>query len=475
MYCVKCKKKTNTTSEKLVTTTNNRTMKRGSCAVCGTTKTQFIANPKGEGILNRMINSLPVEMHLLGHNFTGPGTKLNKRLNADLTPKAWSKPINRIDKAAYHHDICYLKNNDTETRNRVCDKNMLEEMKNIYNPSLRERMERGLVSTLIGTKKRFGWGVVNGTGYNVKKKKFSVLAEELHKPVKRKFRKRRVLVSGIDKIWAADLADMKALSKENEGYKFLLLVIDTFSKYGWIVPLKNKKGETIVKALKEIFKESGRRPDKLWTDKGREFFNKDVRDLVYLYATENEEKSSIAERWIRTMKEKMFKYFTDNNTYNYIDALPELVEDYNNTVHSSTKLTPTDASKEENELKVWRNLYPDRYKTSRLNPKFSVGDKVRITKKKKDFEKGYTARWTEEIFTIKEIRETNPITYKLKDLKGEEIEGTFYEPELQKTEQQIYRIEKIIKKEKGRSFVKWKGYPDKFNSWVDNKDLIDLN
>ena len=283
------------------------------------------------------------------------------------------------------------------------------------------------------------------------------------------------MVNGIDKIWAADLADMRALSKENDGYNFLLLVIDTFSKYGWIVPLKDKKGETIVNALKEIFKESGRRPDKLWTDKGREFFNKDVRDLVYLYATENEEKSSIAERWIRTMKEKMFKYFTDYNTNKYIDVLPELVEDYNNTVHSSTKLTPTDASKEENELKVWSNLYPDRYKTSRLNPKFSVGDKVRITKKKTVFEKGYTTRWTEEIFTIKEIRETNPLTYKLEDLQGEEIEGTFYEPELQKTEQQIYRIEKIIKKEKGRSFVKWKGYPDKFNSWVDNKDLINLN
>ena len=302
-----------------------------------------------------------------------------------------------------------------------------------------------------------------------------MLAEELHKPVIRKFRKRRVLVSGIDKIWAADLADMQALSKENEGVNFLLLVIDTFSKYGWIVPLKNKKAQTIVKALKEIFKESGRRPDKLWTDKGTDFFNKDVRDLVYLYATENEEKSSIAERWIRTMKEKMFKYFTDNNTNKYIDVLPDLVEDYNNTVHSSTKFTPVEASKKENELKVWRNLYPDRYKTSRLNPKFSVGDEVRITKKKTVFEKGYTTRWTEEIFTIKEIRETNPITYKLEDLQGEEIKGTFYEPELQKTEQQIYRIEKVIEKEKGRSFVKWKGYPDKFNSWVDNKDLIDLS
>ena len=311
------------------------------------------------------------------------------------------------------------------------------------------------------------------------KKKFSVLAEELHKPVKRKFRKRRVLVSGIDKIWAADLADMTAFKDYNDGYTFLLLVIDTFSKYGWIIPLKNKKGETMVKAFKTIFEE-GRTPGKLWTDKGTEFYNKNMNDLrklydIELYSTENEEKSSIAERWIRTMKEKMFKYFTDYNTNKYIDVLPDLVEDYNNTVHSSTKLTPIEASKEKNELKVWRNLYPDRYKTSRLNPKFSVGDEVRITKKKKVFEKGYTTRWTEEIFTIKEIRETNPITYKLEDLQGEEIKGTFYEPELQKTEQQIYRIEKIIKKEKGRSFVKWKGYSDKFNSWVDNKDLIDLN
>ena len=472
MYCVKCKKKTNTTSEKLVTTSNNRTMKRGNCSVCGTTKTQFVKSSKGGSILNKMINSLPVEMHLLGHNFTGPGTKLNKRLNADLTPKEWSKPINRIDKAAYHHDICYLKNNDTATRNSVCDKNMLEEMKNIYNPSLRERMERGLVSTLIGTKKRFGWGVTTGTGY-IKKKKFSTLAEELHRPIKRKFKKRRVIVNGIDKIWAADLADMTAFKDYNDGYTFLLLVIDTFSKYGYLIPLKNKKGETVADALKDIFKK--RKPEKLWTDKGREFYNKDVKDLVELYSTENEEKSSIAERWVRTIKEKMWKYFTDNNTYKYIDALPDLVEDYNNTVHSSTKLTPKEASKKKNELTVWRNLYPDRYKKYNITPKFSVGDEVRITKKKKVFEKGYTTRWTEEIFTITEVQNTNPVTYKLADLQGEEIKGTFYEPELQKTEQQIFRIEKVIKKENDKSLVKWKGYSDKFNSWVDNKDLIDLS
>ena len=225
--------------------------------------------------------------------------------------------------------------------------------------------------------------------------------------------------------------------------------------------------------MKTIFEE--RKPEKLWTDKGKEFYNKDVKDLVEIYSTENEEKSSVVERWIRTIKEKMWKYFTDNNTYTYIDIYPDLVEDYNNTKHSTIKMTPVEASKKKNELTVWRNLYPDRLKIHDLRPRFSVGDEVRISKKKKTFEKGYTTRWTEEIFTITKIQNTNPITYKIADLKGEEIDGTFYEPELQKTSQQVFRIEKVIEKGKNKSLVKWKGYSDKFNSWVDNKNLIDLS
>ena len=331
MYCVKCKKVSDTSNEELTTTKNNRRMKRGTCVVCGKTKTQFVKSSKGGSILNKMINNLPVEMHLPGHNFTGPGTKLNKRLNSDLTPKKWSKPINRVDKAAYNHDICYLKNNDTATRNAVCDKNMLKELKDIYNPTIRERMERGLVSSLIGTKARFGWGI--------NKKKASSLAEELHKPIKRKFKKRRVLVNGIDKIWAADLVDMQAFSKLNHGVKYLLAVIDILSKYGWLIPLKDKTGKSVASALKTIFKE--RKPEKIWVDKGKEFYNKDVKDLVELYSTENEEKSSVVERWIRTMKEKMWKYFTDKNTNIYIDILPSLVKDYNNTRHSSIKMAPS--------------------------------------------------------------------------------------------------------------------------------------
>ena len=213
------------------------------------------------------------------------------------------------------------------------------------------------------------------------RKKTSTLADELHKPARKKFKRRRVLVSGIDKIWAANLADMKEFSKDNRGVTYLLCVIDIFSKYGWLVPLKDKTGKSFASALRVIFEE--RKPEKMWVDKGKKFYNGDVKSLIELYSTENEEKSSVVERWIRTMKERMWKYFTDNNTNVYIDILPDLVEDYNNTKHSSIKMTPVEASMKKNELAVWRNLYPDRLKPVKVTPKFSVGDKVRITKKKK--------------------------------------------------------------------------------------------
>ena len=192
---------------------------------------------------------------------------------------------------------------------------------------------------------------------------------------------------------------------------------------------------------------------------------------VELYSTENEEKSSVAERWNRTMKEKMFKYFTANNTNKYIDVLDDFVERYNNTRHSSIKMTPVEASRKEKEVRVYRNLYPDFTRRPR-RAKVKTGDKVQILKKKGLFEKGFTPNWTEEVFAVSKIQRTNPVTYKITDLNGEEIQGTFYEQELQKASQEVYRIEKIVKKDKTRSLVKWRGYPENFNSWVDNKDLI---
>ena len=175
------------------------------------------------------------------------------------------------------------------------------------------------------------------------------------------------------------------------------------------------------------------------------------------------------------MKEKMWKYFSAHSTNVYINVLPDLVREYNNTRHSSIKMTPTKASKKENELRVWRNLCPNHLEIKDIKPKISVGNKVRISKKKKTLEKGYTTRWTEEIFTIAEVKRTSPVTYRITDLNGEEITGTFYEPELQKTSQELFRIEKVIKRGKKKSLVKWKGYYDDFNSWVDNKDIVNIS
>ena len=140
------------------------------------------------------------------------------------------------------------------------------------------------------------------------------LADELHQPIKRNFTRRRVIVNGIDKIWCSDLVEMQQFSKWNKGYRYLLMVLDLFSKYGWIVPLKDKKGETVIEAFKTIFEES-RKPQYLWTDKGNEYYNKHMRDLlqkhnITLYSTEKEEKSSVCERWNRRIKTKMWKEFT---------------------------------------------------------------------------------------------------------------------------------------------------------------------
>jgi len=217
-----------------------------------------------------------------------------------------------------------------------------------------------------------------------------------------------------------------------------------------MIPLKNKTGTEVASALQKVFKE--RKPEKLWVDKGKEFYNKHVRQLVELYSTENKEKSNVVERWNRTMKDKMFKYFTANSTMKYIDIVDEFVNRYNNTVHSSIKMTPTEASKKENKNEVWRNLYGDYSPPERKKLKFSIDDNVRITKKKSIFEKGYTPRWTEEVSVVSEVRYTDPITYKLKDFNGEEINGSFYEQELQKTTQEMFRIEKVIRR-KGDKFL----------------------
>ena len=279
------------------------------------------------------------------------------------------------------------------------------------------------------------------------------IAKELHKPITRNFRKRRVISYGVDKVWAADLVEIQKYSKWNKGIKYLSMVIDIFSKYGWIEPLKDKETESVSLAFDHIFKKSKRKPEKLWTDKGSEFISKHFKEClkknkIILYHTQNEEKSSIVERWNKTMKNKMWKIFSANNNTVYWDKLDKLVDDYNNTCHSSIKMTPTEASLKENEKKVFANLYGDLIYLKPKKPKFSIGDKVRISKyKRRVFDKGYTPNWTEELFVVDKVMLTKPVTYRIIDLLGEKVEGSFYEKELQKAKQQTFRIEKIIRRD----------------------------
>ena len=262
----------------------------------------------------------------------------------------------------------------------------------------------------------------------------------------------------------------------------MLTVIDVFSKYGWIVPLKDKKTESVSTAFDLIFKKSKRKPEKLWTDKGSEFISKHFKDFlkrhhITLYHAQNEEKSSVVERWNRTMKNKMWKMFSANNNTVYWDKLDKLVDDYNNRKHSSIKMSPREASKKKNEKQVFTNLYEDEIFLKPKKPKCLIGDKVRLSKyKRRVFDKGYTPNWTEEVFVIEKGNSTKPVTYNVVDLVGEKVEGSFYEKELQKAKQQTFRIEKVVRRDnkKKKALVKWKGYSDKFNSWVSFKDLIDF-
>ena len=158
MYCLKCRRVIEIENITTATSRNDRLMRRGHCITCGT-KTQSIKNDAtGGSFLNTLVNKLTFEMHLPGHNFTGPGTKLYKRLNTDGTPKEWSIPINRVDNAAYHHDLWYSKRDDTKTRNEVCDKTMLGALSGTVNPTLRERIDKSIVGKLIKAKVNFGLG-----------------------------------------------------------------------------------------------------------------------------------------------------------------------------------------------------------------------------------------------------------------------------------------------------------------------------
>ena len=183
-----------------------------------------------------------------------------------------------------------------------------------------------------------------------------------------------------------------------------------------------------------------------------------------MHSTNNEGKSVAAERFVRTLKNKIYKYMTSISKNVYIDKLDDTVNEYSNTYHRTIKMKPIDV-KDSTYINIDKEVNDN-------GPKFKVGDHVKISKYKNLFAKGYSPNWSEEVFVIKKIRNTIPWTYVINDLNGQEIIGTFYEKKLQRTNQQEFRIEKVITKKGDKLYVKWKGYDSPFNSWIDKKDLV---
>jgi len=202
-----------------------------------------------------------------------------------------------------------------------------------------------------------------------------------------------------------------------------------------------------------------------------------LRDCnVTFYTSENEDiKAAVVERFNRTIKSKMWRYFTYAHTRRYVDVLDDLVNSYNNTDHRSIGMKPSEVNSS-NEQQVRERLYP--LKPKNLKWKFELNDSVRISMQRQPFQKGYMGNWSEELFTISKRYPTDPVTYGVQDLAGEDIKGRFYEYELQKVTKSddVYIVEKIIKTRKRAGkieyFVKWRSYPDKFNSWVDNVETV---
>ena len=376
---------------------------------------------------------------------------------------------NELDKACFAHDAAYSDSKDLIKRT-VADKILKNKAFDIAKDPKYDGYQRGLASMVYKffDKKSKGSGVKHVNTKLIPQNE--QLTDELHKPIIRKFEKRKVYSAFKDNIWAADLADMQLLSRYNKGIRFLLCVIDIFSKYDWVVPLKHKKGISIVKAFQIILKQSNsRKPNKIWVDKGSEFYNASFKkwfqdnDIV-MYSTHNEGKTVIAERFIRTLKSKIYKYMTSVSKNVYIDKLDDIVNEYNNTYHTTIKMKPID---------VKDNTYINTSKKINYkDPKFKVCDRVRISKYKSIFAKGYMPNWSEELFVIKKAKNNIPWTYVINDLNGEEIIGTFYEKELQKTSQEEFRIEKVIRRKGDKLYVKWKGYDNSFNSWIDKGSLV---
>lgn len=342
----------------------------------------------------------------------------------------------------------------------------------------------GGVERLLGEARRRGLRVS-------RKRVDDFLADQVayarHKPVRRNYPRNKTYVNGIDHQWQADLVEVQHLSRENSGIRYLLTVIDVFSKYAWVVPTKSKSATDMVNAFEKLFASSGRRtPKRLQTDSGKEFTCKEVQRLlkqkgIHFFTSNSDMKAAVVERFNRTLKTRMYRYFTADDTKRFVDVLQKLVDSYNKSVHRSIGMAPIDVRKT-HERHIWHRLYgaaekARRRKLGKSEPR--PGEVVRISRWKKTFEKGYTPNWSDEFFNVNRMVKHPLPMYELRDAEDEPLKGRFYAKELQRVRRGEYVVEKVLAERRrpdgGREvLVKWEGWPPSYNSWVDKATLRDM-
>ena len=308
---------------------------------------------------------------------------------------------------------------------------------------------------------------------------YSLLKEPRHR-----FKTAKVLVTSIDEQFDADLTSVENLKKYNDGVRFLLFIIDIFSRYLWVKPLHDKTAKSVLNAIKAVFSE--RKPLKLRTDGGSEFNNRYVKKYlkdngIYYFTAQNTPKANYVERVQKTMKVMMYRMMRKNRSYRYLDQLQSLVHAYNSSSHSSLGIAPKDVNKH-NEADIFAYMYlrKPRKPRKKIQFRFKKGDLVRISHLKHPFRRSYQQQYTSEVFKISNRQIKNGIPmYSLKDLNNQTISSAlFYSSELQKVnkdEHSRWFIQDILKKRKRNGkleyFVSWEGFPKSFNSWVSSDEV----
>lgn len=308
----------------------------------------------------------------------------------------------------------------------------------------------------------------------------------VNRSVRRRFKRNKVIAHGVNDQFDIDLCDVSRLARFNSNVRFLLVAVDVFSRFALVRPLKNKTAASVESALECIFK-GDHVVRRVRSDRGAEFTNARIKQLFdkkgikHFYASAPL-KCQIVERLNQTLKQLIYRYLYEHNTYKYLDVLEEIVYGYNSRPHRSLfGLSPIEVNSK-NQASLWNRMYVNTHtnhikrrsgKSAETPYKFSIGDYVRISYAKKTFERAYNAKFTLEVFQVSARFRRNGIpVYMLKDLQGDAIEGgTFYESEIQRVNKAkggegLWRIDRVLRSRGKEVLVRWSGFPPKFDSWI---------